>query len=49
MKTLFIKKIIPLLLLSSIYTYGQGILKGTVTDSLTAEQLKGARYYSNRH
>ena len=43
MKTLFIKKIIPLLLLSSIYTYGQGILKGTVTDSLTAHQLKGAR------
>ena len=43
MKILFIKKIVPLLLLTSIYTYGQGILKGTVTDSLTAHQLKGAR------
>jgi len=43
MKALFIKKIIPLLLLASIYTYGQGIIKGTVTDSLTAHQLKGAR------
>ncbi len=42
MKTFFIKSIIPLLLLSSIYTYGQGIIKGTVTDSLTAVQLKGA-------
>ncbi len=43
MKTLFIKKLIPLLFLSSIYTYGQGAIKGTVTDSLTAHLLKGAR------
>ncbi len=43
MKTPAIKKIILLLLLSSIYTYGQGILKGTVRDSLTAHQLKCAR------
>ncbi len=43
MKILFIKKIIPLLLLSSIYIYGQGTLKGTLTDSLTAHQLKGVR------
>ncbi len=42
MKSVFIKKIIPLLLLSSIYTYGQGIIKGTVRDSLTAGPLKGA-------
>ena len=42
MKTPSIKKIILLLLLSSIYTYGQGILKGTVTDSLTADRLNGA-------
>ncbi len=42
MKFLFIKKIIPLLLLSSIYTYGQGIIKGTVRDSLTTSPLKGA-------
>ncbi len=43
MKTLFIKKIITLLFLSSIYTNGQGIIKGTVSDSLTADQLKGVR------
>ena len=30
------------MLLSSIYTYGQGIIKGTIRDSLTADQLKGA-------
>ncbi len=43
MKTLFIKNLIPLLFLSSIYTNGQGIIKGTVSDSLTADQLKGVR------
>ena len=42
MKTQFIKKMFLLLALSSICTYGQEILKGTVIDSLTTDQLKGA-------
>jgi hypothetical protein len=41
MKTYFIKSIFPLLLLSSIYTYGQGIIRGSVRDSLTAGLLRG--------
>jgi outer membrane receptor for ferrienterochelin and colicin len=42
MKTLSIKKIILFIVLYALSIYGQGILKGTVTDSLTAEPLKGA-------
>ncbi len=42
MKTLSIKKILLLLVLYVLSTYGQGILKGTITDSLRADRLKGA-------
>ena len=41
MKTFYHNKMFLLLALSSICTYGQGILKGIVTDSLSLEQLKG--------
>ena len=43
MKTLFIKKTFLLFVLYALSTHGQGIIKGTVTDSLTAHQLKGAK------
>ncbi len=42
MKTNFIKIITLVLILSPIGAYGQGTLKGTVTDSLTQDKLKGA-------
>jgi hypothetical protein len=42
MKILSIKKIFLLPVLSSVCIYGQGILKGSVIDSLTMNQLKGA-------
>ena len=42
MKTLSTKTICLFLLLSSLHVYGQGAIKGLVTDSLTADQLKGA-------
>ena len=41
METLSIKKTFFLFVLYALSIYGQGILKGTVTDSLTADQLKG--------
>ena len=42
MKTLFIKKTFLLFIIYALSTYGQGILKGTVTDSLKTGPLKGA-------
>src|ERR1035437_7887842 len=42
MKALFTKKIFSFMILNVLSVYGQGILKGIVTDSLTADQLKGA-------
>ena len=43
MKTLSIKKTCFLLVLYALSVYGQGILKGTVIDSLTQDKLKGAK------
>ncbi|MGA9292624.1 MAG: carboxypeptidase-like regulatory domain-containing protein, partial [Ignavibacteriaceae bacterium] len=43
MKILSIKMTFFLIVLYALSIYGQGILKGTVTDSLTAHQLRGAR------
>ena len=42
MKSLFTKKIFLFMILNALSLYGQGILKGIVKDSLTADQLKGA-------
>jgi len=42
MKTLSTKNICLFLFLGSLHVYGQGAIKGLVTDSLTADQLKGA-------
>ncbi len=43
MKRYLIIKVFLILGLNALCIYGQGIIKGTVTDSLTAHQLKGAR------
>lgn len=43
MKILSIKMTFFLIVLYALSIYGQGILKGTVTDSLTALPLRGAR------
>jgi hypothetical protein len=42
MKGLVTKKIILFMILNVLSIYGQGTLKGLVTDSLTLDQLKGA-------
>jgi hypothetical protein len=41
MKWLFTKKIFLLMILNGLSIYGQGTLKGLVTDSLTLDKLKG--------
>ncbi len=43
MKGFLIIKVFLILILNTLYIYGQGIIKGTVSDSLTADQLKGVR------
>ena len=42
MKILFVRMYFLFLILDVLNIYGQGILKGTVTDSLTLDELKGA-------
>ncbi len=43
MKRFLIIKVFLILTLNDLCIYGQGILRGSVADSLTAHQLKGAR------
>ena len=43
MKASFTKMFFLLLILNVLNIYGQGTLKGTVIDSLTADQIKGAK------
>ena len=45
MKALYIKKTLLFLALYALSIYGQGILKGTITDSLTSDKLKGAEIF----
>ena len=42
MKKISTRKIFLFLLINTLSIYGQGIIKGSVTDSLTTDQLKGA-------
>ena len=41
MKKISVRKIFLFLIINALNIYGQGIIKGTVTDSLSLEQLKG--------